>query len=328
MKLHLKPAIVYLVAAALFLPFFHADALEQNESCEQLCTDVPVMESNTRKGVAVSDTATYVETRRISLHEIRCNGITVGMNGRIYAAGDGTLIIFSSSGFMQKRISLDGEATCIASDETGTVYLGMVEHVEVYDAQGERMDVWSSLGSNAVITSIAVSQDTVYLADAGNRLVMGFSKTGRLVTIIGRKDTEQGSPGFVVPSPYFDVAVGSDNTLWVANTGRRKLENYTIDGGDGGVISSWGESSSNIEGFCGCCNPSHFALLPDGSFVTSEKGIPRVKVYSPGGQFMGLVAGSDEFEAGAEGLDIAVGERGEILILDSAKGHIRVYKKK
>jgi hypothetical protein len=199
----------------------------------------------------------------------------------------------------------------------------MVEHVEVYNPDGEQRDIWVSLGSNAVITSIAVSSDMVYVADAGNRLVMGFSKSGRLKTIIG--DKKQGAPGFIIPSPYFDVAVGPDNTLWAANTGRRKLENYNPDGT---LISSWGESSVSIEGFCGCCNPSHFALLPDGSFVTSEKGIPRVKVYSPLGQFAGVVSGPDQFETATVGLDIAVNKWGEILILDPNKECIRVFREK
>ena len=32
--------------------------------------------------------------------------------------------------------------------------------------------------------------------------------------------------------------------------------------------------------FFGCCNPAQLAVLPDGRFVTAEKGIPRVKIYS------------------------------------------------
>jgi hypothetical protein len=301
MKNHPKQIHVTLITTvlSLFLSFFSIHAQE---------TD--------------SDLQIYKEIKRINLYGVHCNGITVGMDNRIYAAGENALIFFNTDGSLRKKVYLEGEATCIASDERDLLYLGMVEHVEVYDADGEQRDVWVSLGSNAVITSIAVSPDIVYVADAGNRLVMGFSKTGRLETIIG--DKNKGAPGFIIPSPYFDVAVGPDNTLWAANTGRRQLENYAPDGT---MISSWGESSIGIEGFCGCCNPSHFALLPDGSFVTSEKGIPRVKVYSPFGQFEGVVSGPDQFEAGTVGLDIAVNGRGEILILDPRKGHIRVFHK-
>jgi hypothetical protein len=199
----------------------------------------------------------------------------------------------------------------------------MLDNVEVYDAEGERQDVWVSLGPNALITSIAVSPDRVYLADAGNRLVMGFSRAGRLETIVGKSGN--GDSGFIIPSPYFDVAVAPDSTIWVAHTGQRQLEHFTPDGT---MLSAWGESSFAIEGFCGCCNPSHFAMLSDGSFVTAEKGIPRVKVYGPSGQFRGMVAGPDRFDEGAKGLDVAIGEREEVLILDPERGHIRVFQKK
>jgi hypothetical protein len=207
----------------------------------------------------------------------------------------------------------------------GTIFIGMTDHVEVYDQEGKRKDVWASLGGNAVITSVAVSRESVYLADAGNRLVMGFTKTGRLHTIIGKRDRKGGASGFVIPSPYFDVSVGRDQTLWAGNTGMKRLQNYTPDGV---LRSSWGTSSDGIEGFCGCCNPSHFAILPDGSFVTGEKGIPRVKLYDPKGNFVETIAGPERFEPGSVGLDIAVRGQDEILVLYPQGGIVLVYERK
>jgi hypothetical protein len=325
MKCHLKQTgITRTATGLLFLLFyFSIHAQEQSEHCEQLCGDFGTAASEASARETDSSLLLYEEKWRIDLSGTRCNGITVGMNGCMYAAGKNVLIIFESNGMPRKRVDLQGKATCIASDERGFLYLGMAEHVEVYDADGELRDIWVSLGSNAVITSIAVSSDLVYVADAGNRLVMGFSKSGRLETIIG--EGNQGAPGFIIPSPYFDVAVGPDNTLWAANTGRRLLENYTPDGT---MISSWGESSVSMEGFCGCCNPSHFAILQNGSFVTSEKGIPRVKLYDPLGQFAGVVSGPDQFKAGTVGIDIAVTQQGEILLLDPVMGCIRVFNRK
>ena len=60
------------------------------------------------------------------------------------------------------------------------------------------------------------------------------------------------------------------------NPGRHKIEAYTFDGE---LETSWGTPATTIGGFSGCCNPTHIAMLPDGSFVTSEKGLARVKVY-------------------------------------------------
>lgn len=82
------------------------------------------------------------------------------------------------------------------------------------------------------------------------------------------------------------------------------------------------------EGFCGCCNPSNFAILSDGSFVTSEKGIERIKVYLPDGTFKCIVAGPDAFIEGTTGLDLAVNSRDRIFVLDPEKRMVRVFGNK
>jgi hypothetical protein len=80
-----------------------------------------------------------------------------------------------------------------------------------------------------------------------------------------------------------------------------------------------------IEGFCGCCNPSHFAIREDGSFVTSEKGIPRIKVYDRLGRLAAVVAGPDNFDEGTVGLDLALDSAQRILVLDPARRAVRIF---
>jgi len=224
-----------------------------------------------------------------------------------------------------RRIQLKEPARCIAAGKDGLLYLGITEHVEVYDRADTRKAIWSSLGSGAVITSIAVAGSEVYVADAGNRMVMRFDKSGKLLGFIEGKEEAQGRSGFIIPGPYFDVAIGKDETIWVGHTGRFSLENYTPAGM---LLWAWGSSSESIEGFCGCCNPTHIAILSDGTFVTSEKGIPRVKVYDPTGGFMCIVAGPEHFKEGTVGLDLAVDDRDRILVLDPKDRAVRIFVKK
>ena len=70
------------------------------------------------------------------------------------------------------------------------------------------------------------------------------------------------------------------------------------------------------------------AILSDGSFVTSEKGIPRVKVYDQTGQFKTVVAGPEAFADGTIGLDLAVDDNDRIYVLDPKKKAVRVFVKK
>ena len=80
-----------------------------------------------------------------------------------------------------------------------------------------------------------------------------------------------------------------------------------------------------LDGFSGCCNPSHIALLSNGSFVTSEKGIERVKIHLPSGDYRCVVAGPEQFEAGTVGLDLAVDSRDRIFVLDPMRSRVMVF---
>ena len=165
----------------------------------------------------------------------------------------------------------------------------------------------------------------VFIADAGNKIVVRYNLQGDIINRIGEKDVAQEIDGFVIPSPYFDIAIGYEGNLWIVNPGRHKLENYTFDGK---LRSSWGETSINLNGFCGCCNPTHIALLSDGSFVTSEKGLPRVKVYNQMGKFKEVVAAPDQFDEGTIGLDLAVDSENRILVLDPRRQQVRIFTRK
>ena len=267
----------------------------------------------------------YSEVQSIKIDSKQLNGIAVGPGDRIYVSGDTTMHILQKDGKELFAIDLKEPARCIALDEHRNIYLGMLDHVEVYDSSGNKKGTWESLGENAHITSIAVSSENVFVADAGNRVVLRFDDSGKLQNRIGEKDVGREIRGFLIPSPYFDVAVAKDGFLWVVNPGYHAFENYT---NEGDLRSWWEKASMDIEGFCGCCNPTHFAILGDGSFVTSEKGIVRVKIHNQVGNFVSVVAGPDHFEEDTVGLDLAVDSSGRILVLDPKTRSVRVFVKK
>ncbi len=252
-------------------------------------------------------------------------GLAVDAKDRPYVAGDDMVVAFDKEGKRGAEIKCGGSPRCLAVGANGTLYVGMKDHVEVFTPGGERKGMWPGLGEKAIVTSIAAGEDDVFVADAGNRVVVRYDLAGRQMGVIGRRDAARNIPGFTVPSPHFDVAIGRDGLLWVANPGRLRVEAYTFDGD---LEASWGKPSPAIDGFCGCCNPTDFAFLPDGRFVTAEKGLPRVKVYGHDGQFECVVAPPDSFEKDAVGLDLATDSQGRILVLDPASKRVRVFVRK
>ncbi len=264
----------------------------------------------------------YSEVQQININSPNAYGISVGPEDKIYVSGDDSVLILNRDGSTHSSIKTPGAAYCLSVDENQDLYLGMRDHVEVYDTKGVKKAQWESLGERAIITSIAISKENVFVADAGNHIVWKFNKSGRKQARIGEKNKAKDIPGFVIPSPYFDVAVDPDGFLWVVNPGRHSLENYTKEGN---LRTSWGEYSMKVEGFCGCCNPTHITILDDGSFVTSEKGIARVKIYNRLGRFVSIVAAPDLFKEGTVGLDLATDSSGSIYVLDPVKKAVRIF---
>lgn len=262
--------------------------------------------------------------------------VAIDGNGTIYAAGDQKLLTIRDSA--KKEIDLPQEPTCIHIDKDGTVIVGLTDHIAFMNVEGTISREWNAPAKNALLTSIAADAENIYAADAVNKVVWRFNREGVMINRIGAKETKRDIPGIVVPSPYFDIAMYSDGLLRVVNPGRHWIEAYTPQGDREWY---WGKPSVKVEGFSGCCNPVSLAVLPDGGFVTCEKGLVRVKIYDADGNFVGVVAGPEELgqtgtirvcqspeQCGQQSFDAAVDAAGRIYVLDTQRGTIRVFKKK
>ncbi len=252
--------------------------------------------------------------------------VAVGPDGRIYVGGGRRLAILTAQGDEAGRIDVDGDITCLAVDARGYLAVGLGRAVHTYDAEGRRAAVFDRLRPDVIVTSMAAVEEDVFVADARSRTVLRFAWDGILKQTI---DGRQGAPddlGFIVPSPYFDIMPGQGGTLWIVNPGRHRLEEYTFNGERIGV---WPETPGmGAAEFCGCCNPTHIAQLGDGSVVTAEKGLARVKVYTRRGRFVGVVAAPNRFDSQETGFDLAVDASGRVLVADPVRAEVRVFERK
>lgn len=277
----------------------------------------------------------YKEVKKISTGLKAPRAIAVNKDDQIYLALDKCLQVFSKEGYFLSEIKLNGIPRCLTISEDGSIYLGMQDHVEVYNTNGKLKFIMKPYEKSAVFTSIAIYKDNIFVADAGNRIILNYDRKGRLINQIGKKNDSRNIPGFIVPSPYFDIKISPDGLLIVANPGRHRVEAYNTRGD---FEYAWGNPSMSIDGFCGCCNPINFDILPDGSYVTCEKGISRVKIYKPNGSFEGVVAGPETFALNRKacisngmencksgGLDVAADSQGRVLIIDPIENTIRIF---
>jgi hypothetical protein len=259
------------------------------------------------------------------------SGITVNEEGQIFVCGNAVVSVFDSVGQNTNKLKIDTVADCIAVNGSD-IYLGVGAGIAHYNISGRKEDFWKPVDNKGLITSVAVSRNYIYAADAVKKRVLKYTPAGELALEIGKKDTATGATGFILPSSYFDIAFDAFNDLWIANTGRLRIENYATNGH---FQSSWGISSFSNNGFGGCCNPAHFAILPDGCFVTYEKGVDKIKVFDPTGKFLCIVAGAGSFRGNADFQlgnnhlvkDIASGADGKVYVLD-AYNQINIFRKK
>lgn len=292
------------------------------------CTDnVPAQSEDSAAEEPFTSTVTYrlAATQSPGLDGLQ--GIAVDAAGRIYLAHAGGVAVLDAQWRRTAELPTTGVAVAVAVNEDGRVFVACRQQVVVFGPKGEKLASWGTPGQGrgelGLVTGMATSGNNVWLADAGNRVVHRFDTTGDFVAEFGLRDAETGAPGILCPSPYLDCAVEADGSLWTANPGRWRVEHYDLNGR---LVEAWGRQGPGPRAFQGCCNPTNVCLLAGGGFVTSEKGIPRVKVHAADGEVL-AVMGKEFFAEHSSGMDLAADAAGRIYVVDPERGQVLVFEK-
>lgn len=265
----------------------------------------------------------YKESKNFNLGFDEPAAITIEAD-KLFVAGDNKLKVIELTGKLLAEINLPGKPKTLEVYNEN-IYVSINNQILVYSQAGSLLKEWRPLGANSLITAIAANENNVFVADAGKRKVYKYSTQGELLLEFDGKAEEGVLHGFIIPSGFFDLDINPDGELWVVNPGLHALENYTTDGR---LREHWNKTSMMNEGFSGCCNPAHFTFLPDGRYVTSEKGLVRIKTYKRSGEFEGVVAAPVKFAEDGKAPDVATDSRGNIYALDFDKKMIRVFELK
>ncbi|MFA7692608.1 MAG: hypothetical protein WCX86_06880 [Candidatus Hydrogenedentales bacterium] len=229
----------------------------------------------------------YKESQRIALPLEEAYGVTINQENQFLIVGDSLLIVLDNEGNEISRRALEPAPRCVEAAPDGSLYISAMAQIMVLPSAEGEVSLWEALDDNTWITSLAASENFVYAADSGNARVLQYDKSGTLLREIGGKNDVERPKQFIVPSPYFDVAIDTMDSLWIANPGRLGVENYRHDGS---LTSTWYHPGMAIDTFTGCCNPAHFTFKANNALVTMEKGINRVKVFDAVHEFQGVVA--------------------------------------
>jgi hypothetical protein len=239
--------------------------------------------SSTKEASAVTDQ--WVVTKIFEPGKGQLNAVSVSNNGSIILGGESFIACYNSDFELLWEFKTGMPATALTISGN-IVYAAVQANILVLNMNGEMVEEWGPFDDNSMITSLTANETYVAFADAANKTVFILDKEGVVKSLIGKSEDP-----FIIPSPYFDVALDAGTILFVANTGNRRIEKRNIDGT---LLSFFGEPGIEPGAFCGCCNPAHFTMIP-GGFVTAEKGINRIKILNEKGEFVEFVSSVNDF---------------------------------
>jgi hypothetical protein len=267
------------------------------------------------------DLLQWEETRQVALDTGSPQAMAYS-KGNIYLVHNNELQVIGGDWKRTLRKPLSSAPSCIGITNDGMIIIAFGTYLSILDKEGEII-VTSEPMEGSSFTSLAEHNGAIYVADGRARKVRIFNfnleQTGEFNGESGVSEVH----GFILPDGHFSLAVNSEDELWITNPGLHSLQNYS----SAGRLRSFFQSSSfGIEGFAGCCNPQHLAFLAGGEFVTSEKGLIRIKIMKDSGEIVSVVAPPESFENGTRAPAVAVDDHGNVLALDFDRNMIRIFE--
>jgi len=275
------------------------------------------VKNETKSPAAIEIPDAWKISNEFRVNEGSLKAVTVDPAGKIYLGGDSFVSCYDKYLKLIWNVKTSSAVTAL-SNFGDTVFASTIEQILVMNTAGKILNEWGPFEDSCIITSVSSNRKYVAFADAGNKMVFILDKGGEVKNIVG-----QNGEKFVIPSPYFDVALDKDNNLFVANTGQHRIETRTIDGT---MKSYFGEAGTAPGLFCGCCAPPHFALIPEG-FVTAEKGINRIKILNKKGEFVEFVNSKNNFVKSVP-LDLASADGITIYAANPSDSKLYVFNRK
>ncbi len=269
---------------------------------------------------AATDVAKYAHVRSLGdgMFKSHIGGVCVDAKDRVIAAGDKLVVVFDGEGKEAGRFETDFEAGAVAPGAGDSVWVASMSYkvpasVVQFDMQGKELSRLTLESDKAAVTGLATFGDEVFVGTSSSGSI-GRYKDGKLVNVIGRAAGAR--RGLSTCCGILDFCVDEQGYVSVAELGGHRVSVFDRDGNR---IGTWGKEGRNAEQFTGCCNPVSIASLGKGRFVTSEKDVPRVKIYTGDEKVLEMCVDVNDIAKGCGQLDVAADSKGNIYAAHEGK---------
>jgi hypothetical protein len=214
---------------------------------------------------------------------------------RLFISAGQTVYIFDTEGNRLASFPA-GQGVRDITVYNDEIYLLYPTRIAVYSTNGTLIRDWEACSELSDYCSFTLAGNAVFVTDAANKNICKYTTEGNFERFI------KSPAGFIIPGYSFDIDSWND-TIYCVNSGRHRVESYTIDGN---FIAAFGTPGSEAGYFAGCCNPSYISFSGDGSLITSEKGNPRISCFERNGKFKGLLLNNKMLGGGNQAHQVKV----------------------
>lgn len=242
--------------------------------------------------------------------------LALDAEGQLYVACGSEVRVFAEDGELVQRIAIGQPIACLVIAEE-QLWIAVAGAIRMVGLDGRPRGVWAGGDALGRVTGLAVGADVLVVADAAERELCRYDRSGKFLGALGDDVNRR---GFLIPNGTLSVAADPDGeSLWVAHPGKHRLERYRYTGEYCGSFGRFGNQGR--EDFAGCCNPTTVVAAPSGLLWVAEKAPPRVKAYTAAGQ---LVAWTDDgaFDPLAKNLALAADAEGRLAATDPPRREV------
>ena len=174
----------------------------------------------------------------------------------------------------------------VAADSNGNVWIVDTgnNQVDEFNADGIQLKILGTAGSLSLNKPMGVAVDSagnVYVADTGNNRIEKYSATGDFVTNLTTSGLMSNGKPVLMRAPQ-GVAVGTDGSIYVADSGNSRVEQFD---GSGTFVRAYTQSGLSMNN--GKVNqPQGVAVDNVGNVYVADTGNNEVEQFGPDGTLL------------------------------------------